>query len=225
MTGTPTPDPFPDRQLRVLERIVSRLVSQQLGQRLAAAELHRDIRLAKTVQASGSYPASGDTFWIRFLDASFSPAAAGSTTLTEYERTAEGDTDDAADCLAREVNGLYLPVGTLVFALWQRPATGTGEWWIFAGGQKKPKCRFTASAELTTSDPYVSGTISDEYNLDVGSDQWGHGAPHTTLTGTFYNLLTHSAGVYEFYMDSGDAGIASYSGFGTTWFIDIPECP
>lgn len=102
--------------------------------------------------------------------------------------------------------------------------------WMMIGSlgveQMKPKCRFTATEDLTTSDASCSGQINDDYGLDVGSDQWGSGTEHTTLTGlTFMNLLTHTAGVYEFAMDSGDAGIASYSGYGTTWFIDIPECP
>lgn len=210
MTGTPTPDPFPDRQLRVLERVVSHLVAQQLGQRLAAAELHRDVRLAKTVQASSSYPTSGNTFWIRFLDASFSPSSAGSTTLTTYERTAEGDSDDAADCLAREINGLYLPEGTLVFALWQRPASGTGEWWLHAINPLKRLCRFTLNAALATSDASKAATITNQY---------GPGKDHASTAITVYNLLSGTvASTYTFEGASGEAGLAEYDS-GTSWRI------
>lgn len=144
MTGTPAPDPFTDRQLQALERIVEDLVAERLSARLAAAEGIRDIRLAKTVERSSSYPTSGDTFWIRFLDCAFATSGgAGTTTLTSLERTDEGDTDDSDDVLAREINGNYVEEGAIVFALWQRGLSGGpssyGEWWI-ARGSKHATC-------------------------------------------------------------------------------------
>jgi hypothetical protein len=217
--GAPTPDPFSDRQLRAIERLVDRIVAQRISQRLAAHEMHRDIRLAKTVQASSSYPTSGNTFWIRFLDCAFNPLSAGSSTLTQLERTAEGDTDDSADVLAREINGLYLPEGTLVFALWQRGMSGDpssyGEWWISAVNPLKLLCRFTLGAALATSDASKSATITNQY---------GPGKDHSSTSITVHNLLTHTAGTYVFEGDSGDAGLAYYD-IGSNWRILQMECP
>jgi len=135
MTGTPTPDPFSERQLQAITRLVTDELTRILSAgRFARAEYVRDVRLAKTVPRAGSYPSSGDTFWIRFVDCGFTPVAPGSTTMTCQERTAEGDTDDADDVVAREINGNYVAEGQYVFALWQRGVEGDpgdyGEWWI-----------------------------------------------------------------------------------------------
>lgn len=223
MAGAPTPDPFTDRQLLAIEQTIDRLVTQQLSQRLASHKFHRNIRLAKTVEHSSTYPVSGDTFWVRFLDCAFNPLSAGSTTLTALERTAEGDTDDSADVLAREINGQYLAQGTLVFALWQRGLSGDpssyGEWWISAGasgGGYKHFCRFTLNAALATTDGSKGATIQT---------QWGVGTDHPSTSITVNNLLTHTSGTYVFEGDSGDAGIAIWSGSGTTWYIIQMECP
>ena len=134
MTGTPTPDPFTDRQLEVIQRQINSEVSRQLiGTRFAASEDSRDIRLAKTVKQGGKYPSSGNTFAVRFVDCGFTPKAPGTSTMSCTERTAEGDTDGAADVIARTIDGEYRSEGTYVFALWQRgtgdPSTD-GEWWI-----------------------------------------------------------------------------------------------
>ena len=97
MTGAPTPDPFSERQLQAIARMVTDELTRILGSgRFARAEYVRDVRLAKTVSRSGSYPSSGDTFWIRFVDCGFTPVTPGSTTMTCQERTAEGDVPSAS---------------------------------------------------------------------------------------------------------------------------------
>lgn len=131
MAGAPTPNPLTPAQLQVISGVIRQRIAE-LG-RFPAAEYTRHVRLAKTVPVGGVYPESGNTFGIRFIDAGFTPLAAGSTTVSATERTVEGD-DEAPDVIAREINGLYVPEGFRVAALWQRGAEGDpddyGEWWI-----------------------------------------------------------------------------------------------
>lgn len=195
MTGTPTPDPFTDRQLQAIARLVDREVTRRLATRFAASERHRNIRLAKTVEADSQYPSSGNTFWIRFLDGAFNPLAAGSSTLTLVERTAEGDTDDAADVLAREINGLYVPKGILVFAMWQRGISGDpssyGEWWIQAiagtvGGclaEDHPGRGTAFNIHLGTWDPAQDKWIYDT-DTTVKAIDWRYGVPYPAAGAT-----------------------------------------
>ena len=135
MTGAPAPDPLSPRQLQIVQRLIQQRSATELSRlRLGRGEHIRNLRLAQTVQRDGSYPATGDTFAIRFLDCGFSPRSPGSSTQDCQDRTAEGDTDGADDVIAREINGQYVPEGTYVAALWQRGLEGDpeeyGEWWI-----------------------------------------------------------------------------------------------
>lgn len=135
MAGAPTPDPFTARQLQAIARLVDHEITRYASAgRLPRAEFVRDVRLAKTVSRDDEYPEDGDTFWIRFVDCGFTPLAAGDSTMTCSDRTAEGNTDGADDVLAREINGNHIDEGTYVFALWQRGLAGDpasyGEWWI-----------------------------------------------------------------------------------------------
>ena len=94
--------------------------------------------------------------------------------------------------------------------------------WMMVGAgvsQLRPKCHFTLDEELTISDESVEATIVTQY---------GQGSDHESTAITVYNLPTHTGGVYEFYGDSGDYGIASYAADPndlTKWYIDIVECP
>jgi len=76
-------------------------------------------------------------------------------------------------------------------------------------------CRFTLDAALATSDASKAATIQT---------QWGYGTDHSTSI-TVNNLETSTASTYVFEGDSGDAGIAIYSGSGSTWYIIQMECP
>jgi hypothetical protein len=100
--------------------------------------------------------------------------------------------------------------------------SGTGDKWAIvraginvAESTKKQYCRFTLDAALATTDANKAATIQS---------QWGTGTDHSTSI-TVNNLLTHTAGTYVFEGDSGDAGIAIYSGSGSTWYIIQMECP
>ncbi len=135
MTGAPTPDPFTERQLQAIVRIVNAEIARiATPGRLARADNVRDVRLAKTVSRDGTYPATGNTFAIRFVDCGFTSVAPGSSTMSCTERTTEDDANNADDVIAREINGEYVEEGTYVFALWQRGVQGSpsnyGEWWI-----------------------------------------------------------------------------------------------
>jgi hypothetical protein len=135
MTGAPTPDPFTERQMQAIASLVDAEINRiSTAGRLARGENVRNVRLAKTVSRDGSYPTSGDTFAVRFVDCGFTPVEPGSSTMTCSDRTEEGDTDDADDVIAREINGDYVEEGTYVFAMWQRGVEGDpddyGEWWI-----------------------------------------------------------------------------------------------
>lgn len=81
----------------------------------------------------------------------------------------------------------------------------------------KKLVRFTLSGTLTTSNASQSATITNQY---------GTGTNNTTAAGgiTVHNLLTHSAGVYVFSGDSGDAGLA-YHDSGANYRILQMECP
>ena len=79
----------------------------------------------------------------------------------------------------------------------------------------KPWCRFTLSNALTTSEASNAAVITNQY---------GPGRDNTTSI-TVHNLLTHAAGVYLFYGDSGDAGLARWRGDGTNYIIVQLECP
>lgn len=229
MSGAPvidpfaSPDPFTDRQIAAVERIVDRLVAEKVAMRLAAREDHRDVRLAITVEQSGTYPSTGDTFAIRFLDCAFSPLTPGSSTLTSLERTAEGDTDDSADVIAREINSTYVEEGTLVFALWQRGVSGSpssyGEWWIVAAstGQKKQFCEFIMDDILTQSDATVTGTIYE---------QWGYGVDHTagSTVYTFRQMKRPETGKFEFWGPVGHHGLATWNPQASEWRIYNMNC-
>jgi hypothetical protein len=216
MTGAPTPDPFTARQLRAVEQLVYREFSRLAETfRPPGGEDHRDIRLAKTVEASSSYPTSGNTFWIRFLDCAFNPLSAGSTTLSEVERTDEGDSDDAADVLAREINGLYVPEGTIVKALWQRGVSGApssyGEWWIIAPTAFKNQLGYTSAGISARSGTTPgSGTVQPK---KLSSGSIANDGSTITVYSWAQNATQSSAYIYY-----------AYDMYGTPWLI-AEDCP
>lgn len=131
------------RQLAAIKRIVdNHLAAERSALKAAVGDSVRNLRLAKTVSRNGSYPATGNTFAIRFLECGFSPVAPGESSIACQDRTGEDDTNDGDDVIAREINGIYVPQGTLVAALWQRGVQGSpdtyGEWWIRAKAEPDP---------------------------------------------------------------------------------------
>lgn len=90
-------------------------------------------------------------------------------------------------------------------------------WIVETSGIKKAFCWFTLDGDLGTDEESESATIET---------QWGSGTDHDEAeTITVMNLPTHATGVYEFYGDAGDWGVASYSGTGVVWHIITIECP
>lgn len=79
----------------------------------------------------------------------------------------------------------------------------------------KQFCTFTLDNALTTSESSESATIST---------QFGHGTDHSS-TAITVNNLPDGTSTYVFEGDSGDYGMALYSGSGTTWYIIQMECP
>lgn len=82
--------------------------------------------------------------------------------------------------------------------------------------QKKPICRFTLDAALTTAQATKAATITHQY---------GPGLTHTTTAITVQNFLTKTAGTYEYHGASGAAGKAFYNPADKTWHIFDMECP
>lgn len=192
MSGVPTPDPFPERQLQAITRLVDREVRRILtAGRLARAEYARDVRLAQTVERSGSYPTSGDTFAIRFVDAGFTPRTPGSSDISSQDRTAEGDGGGADDVIARSVSGSYIAEGEYVVAMWQRGLEGDpddyGEWWIVSGHSDEPRGGCLAEdhpgrgtpfdLHLGTWDPAEDKWVYDTENT-VAAIDWRYGVPY-----------------------------------------------
>jgi hypothetical protein len=83
------------------------------------------------------------------------------------------------------------------------------------GHGRKRFVRFTFDEDLTTSMDEADATITHQY---------GPGVPNGDTSIVVKNLLTHTASVYEFHADSGDAGLA-YWDSGQDYIIIIPECP
>jgi len=106
---------------------------------------------------------------------------------------------------------VFLKTDDDIFISWMLAEDGS-----VASTVVKQFCRFTLNEALTTSDDSKAATIQT---------QFGNGLDHASTSITVNNLLTHAEGTYVFEGDSGDAGLALYSGSGTTWYIVQMECP
>ena len=82
---------------------------------------------------------------------------------------------------------------------------------------RKKLVRFTFAQSMTTADASKTATITNQYGPGIDGPT-GAGAI------TVYNLLTHTAGVYVFEGDIGDAGLACHDS-GNDYRILFPECP
>ena len=91
--------------------------------------------------------------------------------------------------------------------------------WMFVDGQSdtqlKQFCIFEASETFTVTESTIDGLII----LDFGP-----GTAHSSSGATFYNVETHTAGVYIFEGDEGDRGVAAYTGTDDDWYIIQFEC-
>ena len=82
----------------------------------------------------------------------------------------------------------------------------------------KPLVRFTLSAALGSSDASKTATIQSQFGHGMDNPNTGAGAI------TVHNLLTHSGGVYKYFGDSGDAGMAVWDSANDYRILDL-ECP
>ena len=128
-----------------------------------------------------------------------------------------GGDDTNLDVTVTDANGRYAGLKNTCAGLCveQLDLNGTRKF-IIIDVPLKQFCRFTAGGDFDTSDSSVSGTIVT---------QFGQGQDHPSTSATFNNLETSTGLTYVFEGDEDDAGLALYSGSGTTWYIVQMECP
>lgn len=183
--------------------------------RLEVMQMQQQLRMVSQTAEPGAYEVgmTDGTDGISAMGAGLTP---GSGSVSLYRVRADGtlvDLNWTQTCYTLSHEGVgsgeFVPLWRDAWGkLWTDPSATKSQKYLF--------CRFTLDAALTTSDSTQDAT------LDM---QWGYGVAHAYGTITVNNLETHTSGTYVFEGDSGDAGIAVYSGSGTTWFIIQMECP
>lgn len=154
------PTPFDDiRRIEDLERDLAALradVRDQPG-RQPRQQGKRWQFLVETVadaDDSPTYPASGDTFKVRFLDVAWD-ATAGLSSYTAAPRSTTWQT------IAKNVPGAYLPEGTIALATFHPPppgTTGKGKWILNDEGGNG-LYRFRLTADLSNGGVNVAAKI------------------------------------------------------------------
>lgn len=117
--------------------------------RIATPTDFRDVFLARTaIKPGGTYPGSGNTFWIEFLDGYFTDASGAQTPTWETRGLADG-------VHAHNIDNEYVNEGTMLFAVWQQGTNDEtdGEWWFqrAAGGGGGTDDLFLCNFTLTTT--------------------------------------------------------------------------
>lgn len=198
MTGLGSP--YSDRRrLQELETRVSSTLAQieRMTGRVSREANVRQVRLARTVAASASYPAEpANTFPIIFLDTEF-PQAEGEQTPTYTERSEE------YQAFAFNKTDRYLEEGTEVFVVKFQSLDGDYEWWIIDTVDEEVQLnlvRFTLTASLSPG-----GTASA--TVDACS---GHTTAGTSIT------------VEDF--EGKFRGVSGYKGTAFLWVDDAASC-
>lgn len=181
---------------------------EQLQDRMPVACESSQVRLAKTVEKSGTtYPSDGsgaDTFWFVFVDGTFTEAQGNQTaTLT-------GCQPDASPLyLAHCKDGNYYPEGSYIWVFWLN-----GRWWIVGPTRHQARwIRFVANGAYATTD--ASATVD-------GVTYYDGYEPASPVT-TVYNLAISSN--YLFEGDDNDVGYALYDPDSDKYYIWQMECP
>jgi len=207
MPGAPIPLSNMRKRVETLERETHILRREIEAIRRGAAgrlSMTGEVKVAKTIAVS-SYPsAPANVFGIRFATASFTRSEGNQTPTYSYHSASAQD-------YAWSPWG-YVEEGSIVLVSRMR----NGQWVIVSDFGKKKLIRFTLAEDLTTSDGDATATIQTEYGI---------GAAGTSGAGniTVHNLLTHTAGVYTFFGDNGDAGWA-YHDSEDDYIIIMFEC-
>lgn len=174
--------PFPDvRRIEDLERDLA-VQEEELRLQLGIHEVMQGKRwqfLVETVAGVSAYPASGDTFAVRFLDIAWD-GTPGLSGYTPFPRAA------AWQAVVKNVSGEWLPQGTVALATFHPPppgTTGKGKWIVNVGQDSNVK-RFRLTADLSTGGnaaanvlsfngtTYVTGAacyVFDWYSLTAGA--------------------------------------------------------
>ena len=201
------------------------------------ADDYRKRKVGKAEDDNEQYPSEGpDTYVVKVPDDGI-PAMVGeepgfAEDCDFYRITRDNPPIMQKVCMLRRVFNLSTSELTADYALVTR--TKAGLWVAPAGGGTyyKHLGRFLFSQALTTGDESVWGERTHEYGEGTSHDLRDAGTG--TGTGSFgtevklHNFETHSAGVYEFYADAGDACLAyfdQWDGSVEHWVIIIPECP
>lgn len=145
--------------------------ADQAAEREARVGLPRQPRLARTCREEAGvddYPSSGDTFWIQFLDSTFTETE-GDQTPTHTERQADGAV------VAHSLGG-YLAEDTVVFA-----ARDNGRWWIW---------RCLGEGDVLWA-KVQSGNTNADANLARGFTVMSCNWEGTGVTGEEFTIYTH----------------------------------
>jgi hypothetical protein len=151
-----TPRPPADSRLETLEREVARLA--QVAGRTATREPNQgfppQIRLAETWSSlPENYPASGNTFDIRFLDGALDVWSPGQRTATYTPRSLTTQT------VAHVVDDRWFPRLTRVRVLQQNR-----KWWILDAVPPVPKAYVAGSKVFAGT---FNGTFYEDYGLEL----------------------------------------------------------
>jgi hypothetical protein len=116
------------RRLEQLEATVARQqqLIESLRGREAIAASPRWLYVAKTIKVGGTYPTTGNTFGLQFLDREYTPTQ-GDRAVTDHTRSA------TKQAIGRTFDGRYVSEGKVVIAFPAPPppnTTGKGRWWI-----------------------------------------------------------------------------------------------
>lgn len=112
-------------QLETIVRSQATLIAGMTG-RDGTTNGRRQMFLAKTIRVGGSYPASGNTFGLRFIDREFTPAE-GTQAATDHPRSANWQV------IGQTLDGSYVEEHKPVMVFPTPPAKGTsgnGRWVI-----------------------------------------------------------------------------------------------
>lgn len=191
----------PESLIRRVERLEDVCRRQQelldsVGGREALVTENRWVYLAKTIKVGSTYPTSGNTFGLQFIDREFTPTE-GTQSATDHTRSA------TSQAVGRTFDGNYIPAGTPVLAVPAPAAPGTsgkGRWHIVSIGGELHR-GITAGANNKGSHGnvtrYIDGTNTSSVTDDVFND--------------FINVISGK--------------VVIYAKIGSKYYLIAVECP